>query len=234
MQLYIFVSTSDKTLNVIQLKRKKMNEIIIKRFNDLEKQMNDIRIDRAMSSYVNAEDWGAWSNAVINLFLISFGKDTNYYKNFCDLYNKFDNYVTQLEQAKGIFKSAKIDYENGFTISIEKQLAGEIYGDFVSLAKTALFEKQKEVAAVLACAALEDALKKYAVINALDVNEKSMAEVVNILKANSLVKGAQKTLLDTMPKIRNYAMHANWEKFNTEDVSSIIGFVEQFLLNNFS
>ena len=36
-----------------------------------------------------------------------------------------------------------------------------------------------------------------------------------------------------MPKIRDYAMHANWDKLSDTDVSSIIGFVEQFLLTSF-
>ena len=60
-----------------------------------------------------------------------------------------------------------------------------------------------------------------------------MNEVINALKAKSLVFGAQKSLLSAMPKIRNYAMHADWDKISEPDVSSVIGFVEQFLLSNF-
>jgi len=90
------------------------------------------------------------------------------------------------------------------------------------------------VAAVLACAALEDALKRLALLNDLDVSDKSMQDVVNALKSKGLVGGAQKTLLDTMPKIRDYAMHANWNKITPQDVGSVIGFVEQLLLTKFS
>ena len=61
-----------------------------------------------------------------------------------------------------------------------------------------------------------------------------MQEVVSALKSQGLVSGAQKTLLDTMPKIRDYAVHANWSKIQPEDVSSVIGFVEQFLITKFS
>jgi hypothetical protein len=60
-----------------------------------------------------------------------------------------------------------------------------------------------------------------------------MQEVVSALKSKSLVGGTQKTLLDAMPKLRDYSMHANWDKLEPEDVSSIIGFVEQFLLSHF-
>ena len=41
-------------------------------------------------------------------------------------------------------------------------------------------------------------------------------------------------MLDAMLRIRNYTMHAEWEKVNEPDVNSIIGFVEQFLLQKFS
>ena len=87
---------------------------------------------------------------------------------------------------------------------------------------------------MLACAALEDTLKRFAAANGLDVGGKSMQEVVGALKSKGLVSGAQKSWLDTMPKIRDYAMHANWEKIAAPDVSSVIGFVEQFLLSHFS
>ena len=135
---------------------------------------------------------------------------------------------------KGIFRGTKADYDGGYAFSIQATISGEIYGDFVGLAKTALAEGAKDVAAVLACAALEDALKRFALMNGLPVSDKVMQEVVNALKTKGLVGGAQKSLLDTMPKIRDYAMHANWDKITPQDVGSVIGFVEQFLLAKFS
>ena len=208
------------------------HETIKRRYDDLENKMKRIDIDGNPGA-VNRMEWQEWANAVLNLFNICFGENSNYYQNFNKIYQNFRYSVDSLDSAIGIFISAKVDYINGFYNSLEKKISGEIFGDFVVLAKTSLHEGNKDVAAVLACAALEDALKKYAILNKLDVSEKTMTDVVNLLKSSGLVKGAQKTLLDVMPKIRNYAMHANWEKINKEDVSSIIGFVEQFLLSNF-
>ncbi|WP_218151147.1 DUF4145 domain-containing protein [Nitrosospira briensis] len=135
---------------------------------------------------------------------------------------------------KGIFRAAMADYKGGYTFSYQAAIAGEVYGDFIVLAKNALGEGSKDVAAVLACAALEDALKRLAQSNGLEVSEKVMQEVVSALKSKGVVGGAQKALLDAMPKIRDYAMHANWEKITPQDVGSVIGFVEQLLLNKFS
>jgi hypothetical protein len=111
--------------------------------------------------------------------------------------------------------------------------SGEVLGDFVSLARSALGEGYKDVAAVLACAALEDALKRFATSKGLAVAGKELQEVVNALKSAGHVVGAQKTLLDAMPRIRNLALHAEWSKLSGPDVNSVLGFVEQFLLSKF-
>jgi hypothetical protein len=126
-----------------------------------------------------------------------------------------------------------MDYEKGLFMQVEKAISGEVLGGFVELAKIALSEGHKDVAAVLASAALEDALKRFAKQNGLEVGDRVMQDVVAALKSKGLVGGAQKTLLDAMPKIRDYAMHANWDKLSPEDVNSMIGFVEQFLLTHF-
>ncbi|MEK7744174.1 MAG: hypothetical protein AAB578_07265, partial [Elusimicrobiota bacterium] len=61
-----------------------------------------------------------------------------------------------------------------------------------------------------------------------------MQSVGGALKGKGLVSGAQKSLLEVMPKIRDYAMHANWGKITREDIGSVIGFVENLLLTKFS
>ena len=61
-----------------------------------------------------------------------------------------------------------------------------------------------------------------------------MSDIVNALKSKGLVAGAQKSLLDSMPRIRNHALHAEWDKLAEPEVNSVIGFVEQFLLTKYS
>ena len=95
-------------------------------------------------------------------------------------------------------------------------------------------EGQHTVSLVLACAALEDALKRFALLKGLDVEGKTMEDVVNALKSKGLIAGPQKALLAAMPRIRNAAMHADWEKLTPNDAGSVLGFVEQFLLTQFA
>jgi hypothetical protein len=138
-----------------------------------------------------------------------------------------------LDRCRGAFLGAKSDVDGGYVFRLEATLTGEVFGDMVTAAKAALAESRIEVAAVLASAALEDALKRYAIANGLSVDGKTMEDVVNALKSKGLVGGAQKTLLSAMPKIRNQAMHADWKSLTAQEVGSLLGFTEQFLLAHF-
>lgn len=214
-----------------------LNPIFQRRFDELKAQIDAMprRANSGMSGYNFASgDWQKWGTSAQSLILAVFGENSPHYVNFLTGFKECSGYDTSVNVLKGIFLSSKEDFEGGYVFNVELRISGEIFGDFISMAKHSLSEGHKDVAAVLACAALEDTLKKFASNNNLDVSEKSMQEVVNALKSKSLVSGAQKSLLDSMPKIRDFAMHANWEKLSAPDVNSVIGFVEQFLLTKFN
>ena len=213
----------------------KIQEHIEKRFDELNNQMSSLPLYRSKAGHASYENssWHQWSASAMSLIQAVFGKDSPHYEHFNQAYQKCAGYDDEVAVLNGIFKAAKADFDGGYLFTVKASISGEIFGDFIGLAKSALRENYKDVAAVLACAALEDALKRFAEANGLSVGDKVMQEVVNALKAKGLVTGAQKSLLDSMPKIRDYAMHANWEKITAQDVGSVIGFVEQFLLSHF-
>lgn len=213
-----------------------LNDLIAKRFKELEFFLNEyVILKKGGLEEVRVDKWEEWTTNVMNLLERAFGTDSVHARNFRSAYEESSTgWSYNLKKAKGIFLAAKSDFEGGYIFGLNKVLSGEILGDFVILAKAVLKDGSKDVAAVLASAALEDALKRYARDNGLDVDEKGMQDIVSALKSKGLVSGAQKSLLDTMPKLRNYAMHANWQKLSIEDVGSIIGFVEQFLISHFA
>jgi len=137
------------------------------------------------------------------------------------------------EAGINILQAAKAEIEGGWLFTVEGQVSAEIFADFIALAKQAL-DDNKDVAAVLACAALEDGLKRLAIKEKLDVDDKDMSEVIKALKAKGVIKGAQAPIVQSYVKLRNKAFHAEWNKIDKESVSSVIGFTEQFLLTNFS
>ncbi len=212
----------------------RLDERIQKRFAELEQAAGEIRIlGSGYEKHVDTESWQKWSTSVLNLLSIAFGPRSVHFENFKKVHDTSVGNPWEFEGARGVFRAAKEDYEGGYAFSLQKAVSGEVFGDFILLAKRSLDEGHKDVAAVLACAALEDALKRYALAERLDVDEADMQQVINGLKAKGLVSRAQKTLLDSMPKIRDWAMHANWGKITPESVGGVIGFVEKFLLEKF-
>jgi hypothetical protein len=213
-----------------------MNEIFAKRFVELEKAYSAIPWQRSSNSsnrYAPEGSWQKWATSSENLIHATFGEQSPHYKNFRQVYGQCNGYEYEVDRLKGVFLSAKEDFEGGYVFDVELRISGEVFGDFISLSKQSLSEGYKDVAAVLACAALEDALKRYASVNQIEVSDKTLQDVINALKSAGLVAGPQKSILESMPRLRNAAMHADWGKISAPDVSSVIGFVEQFLLTKF-
>lgn len=134
---------------------------------------------------------------------------------------------------KGFLNALKIDLENNLLINFQDQVAGEIYGDFISLSKRLIDEGHKEPAVVLACGALEDSMKKFASKNGISVFYADLSNVVNSLKAAGLIKGTQAGVAQSYVKLRNKAFHAQFENIELPEVSSLIAFIESFILENF-
>lgn len=143
------------------------------------------------------------------------------------------SYFTRVRVYLGILRSVRSEIEMGLVGDLRKEIEGEVFADFVTLAKRAL-EEDKDVAAVLVSAALEDALKRLAIQDGLDVEEKDMSEVINALKAKGLLKGAQVKIVSGYVQLRNKAFHAHWDKIDKASVAAAIGFTEQFLVANFA
>lgn len=211
-------------------------EGIEKRFVELVKmgQSPEMRLSSHSGESVHGGWYHRWATSSQNLIGSVFGRESDHYRGITEKISKFSGWKSDYENTMALLYSAYDDWQRGFYQSLEIQISGEIFGDFVRLAREALSQGHKDTAAVLACAALEDALKRYAHLNGLDMSGKTMDNVIGALKGAGLVSGAQKSLLDVMPKVRNAAMHADFSKISESDVGSVLGFTEQFLLTKFS
>jgi uncharacterized protein YutE (UPF0331/DUF86 family) len=139
-----------------------------------------------------------------------------------------------INELHGLLQTITDEVAAGLVQSVQDEARGEIYADFIALAKRALDDKSKDVAAVLAAAALEDALKRYAESRNLEPMDKDMSEVIALLKGNHLLQKPEAKVLQAYVTLRNKALHAEWDKINSPEVSSLIGFVENFVLIHFS
>jgi hypothetical protein len=181
------------------------------------------------------------ASATITILEHLYGPHSNKTKAFLEQHHEYCKdkkstrpFVALASSAQGVLRSIKSEVEAGLVGNIQLRAQAGIFGDFITAARQALDENNKDVAAVLACAALEDALKRYAEQSALDVGDADMSQVVNALKSQGLLKDPQATIVRSYVKLRNKAFHAEWDKIEKESVNSAIGFTEQFILEHFS
>ena len=211
-----------------------INDRFTARFAELQRELVEMPVTKTVPAYVESGVWQKWATSAESLIGAVCGTQSPYYKNFSMERERCNGDHHEVKALVGIFRSAKEAFDGGYIFDIERDVSAEIFGDFVVLAKRALLEDNKDVAAVLASAALEDVLKRYARSNGLDVDDASMSDVIGAIKSKGLVSGAQKSMLTAMLQMRNHAMHAKWDKIAKPEVSSLIAFVEQFLLIPFS
>jgi uncharacterized protein YutE (UPF0331/DUF86 family) len=136
-------------------------------------------------------------------------------------------------ELRGMLKNFRDEIEAGLIRSILSTARAEVLADFLSLAKEAMENDAKDVAAVLACAALEDTLKKFGETKGLDIGEKDMSDVIGVLKSQGIIQGPRAKLVQSFVTIRNKTFHAEWAKIEKSEIQSVIGFVEEFLLQHF-
>lgn len=167
------------------------------------------------------------------------GSDKEHIVNFQTQFKDYLNprigkdYQYVLSTLLGKLNFLKGEIEQDILTTFEKEISGEVYGDLLKMAKEAKDNNAKETAVVLSCAALEDALKRLAKINEIDTEDKTMTEVSNALKGKGFIKSTQGALIGSYIKIRNNAFHAEWNKIEMTDVSSLIAFTEQFIITHF-
>jgi uncharacterized protein YutE (UPF0331/DUF86 family) len=155
-------------------------------------------------------------------------KNTSYRRHTSDPYQKLFNCCI------GKLNAVESDIKFGILETIEREVSGEVFSDFIKAAKSSFDEGYKEIAAVLGCAALEDLLKRLAKLNSVEVDDKTMADVVNALKRGGIIKGAQTNLISAYVTLRNKTFHAQWDKIENADIKSLIGFTEEMLIKHFS
>lgn len=141
---------------------------------------------------------------------------------------QYDHYRV-LDTCNGKLKSMLNDIEFGLIDDLESRISAEIFNDFLVLANKALEEGHHEVAVVIGSVALEDALKKISGMNGGKVEDRDMSSVANYLKSKQILKGTTGKEIDRFVILRNKALHAEWNKIQSPEVASLLGFTEQLI-----
>lgn len=137
----------------------------------------------------------------------------------------------------GALRNLKREIEGGLTGDFRQQITGEVLTDLIQLSRTVLTQQgdqAKNVAAVLAAAAFEDAIRRMGKTFAGVIGRDDLADVSTKLKDAGVMQGTQVGIAQSYLNFRNSALHANWDRIEKESVHSVLGFVEHLLLKHFS
>ncbi len=137
----------------------------------------------------------------------------------------------------GVLENLLSDLKLGLIGNLRQQIAGEILGDLIALAKAALSEDKPgtvNVAAVLTAASYEDTIRRMGNQLAGITDRRDLEKVLIVLKEKGHLKGAQVGIAQSYLKFRNDALHADWDDIEKESVNSCLSFVEGLLLKHFS
>lgn len=178
----------------------------------------------------------------LSVSTIVYGKNSTQVKYLIDMrdkiansgYNENSKYSALFQSSKGYITNLEKEIIGDMIYSLERMITGELFSDFILMAKESIESGYKDVAVVLACASLEDSLKKLSHLNEIDVDGKEMSDIINILKSNEILSGPQLKVIQSYIKLRNKAFHAEWDKIDTPEVKSLIAFLEEFIIKHFS
>ena len=125
-----------------------LNSVFQKRFNDLKTQFEEMPFRPSRlgeRTYVPPGLWEQWATSAQSLIGTVFGQNGPHYTNFVKAFTKCFGYDDEVNVLKGIFLSAKEDFEGGYVFDVDLRVSGEVFGDFVAIAKQALSEGHKEL-----------------------------------------------------------------------------------------
>lgn len=132
--------------------------------------------------------------------------------------------------------AAIADLRAGLVQSERIRGKGEVLGDFVATARSALTKGSAEtekVAAVLVAAALEEVLKQIGENLSIDVYDRDMRGVVQKLKDADVLIGPQAALAMGYSQYRDKAFHAQFDQIDRATIESALAFVEGLVQKHF-
>lgn len=164
------------------------------------------------------------------------GKNSVYCQRIAAIEETVNHAWGHLAQHIGVAKSLLSDIRNGYLKSLEEIIHGDIFSDYLEMAKHLVDSGYKDAAAVIAGSTLEAHLKqlcaKHGVPTSLGTTPKK-ADTINadLVKAGAYSKLDQKNVTAWLG-LRNDAAHGNYAAYDKSQVDLLISSVRDFITRN--
>lgn len=182
-------------------------------------------------------DCVAWKLSSKNLLQKVYGEDSEPYTIFNKIYSQYaesnrSQYDKEnISQSLGVLKSAKEEFDLGFTHKIMHILSVEFFDNILDQSKELLKKGYKDPAAILGRVIIENTLKDLSRRNNIQLNEGEGASSLNEkLKSLNVFTLPQFKLCRTYIEIGNDAAHGNFDKYSQDDIKKMFEYIETSLL----
>ena len=138
----------------------------------------------------------------------------------------------------GVIEALRADLDAGYLQNITELIHGDVFSDFLDMARHLLDEKYKDAAAVIAGSTLEAHLRALCQKNGIPIEVKKTsgmcpkkADTMNaeLTKSSIYSKLDQKSVTAWLD-LRNKAAHGEYGKYSKDQVSIMIDGIQNFLL----
>lgn len=176
--------------------------------------------------FKNPKEYAKWRTDVISL-IDSIGQKS-YKLHFLEVAKIKDVSPTL---SMGVLLSLKENIEHGLIGSIQDEIQISTYADFLELAEEYL-KDNKNFAAVAVSIALEDGMKKIAKKHNIKIKPSDDVGAINTkLSDKKIYNRLTQRKIESWKKLRDHALHAEWDEFSETDVKEMIDGVSNFLEN---
>jgi hypothetical protein len=214
----------------------KIEQHIIQRMDALIAQGEEVLKTReaGFSSFsVDASLAPQWGISCLNLLRLALDKTSDHYLRFNDLYSELTAFRAA-EQALGILKGAKDDYEHGYIFEARTLIQAEVFEDFLEQAEHLLSGQYSGPAAVVAGCVLEDGLRKLCTRHGIALAPKPKLDTMNAeLAKTGVYSGLVQKQITALADLRNKAAHGQWAEFSDADVRQMIMQVRNIMAQHF-
>lgn len=167
-----------------------------------------------------------WISSTANL-IKHLAKSNRYFNEECDRILADESLANGLpfkmvQKLYGVLESMYNEWKNGLLGSIEYIVAAETFDDFIDHASHYHKANKAIEASVLASAVLEDTIKKIALKNGVDTDNKTLEPLIDNLVKADVFTSVKAKRVKSYAGVRNHAMHAEWEKIDIKDVGEMI------------
>ncbi len=166
------------------------------------------------------------------------GQDSVYCKQIEEiLARKVDNDWGKMAMVIGVVSALKADVQQGYVASLQELVHGELFADFLEMAKYLHSEGFKDAAAVIAGGTIESQLRQLCIKSEIETEvetpkgiEPKKADRMNsdLAKINVYSKLDQKNITAWLD-LRNKAAHGHYSEYTKEQVEFMIAGVRDFI-----